>query len=144
MNKSFFVQGPHNILLMAGILGCLMCIPALLNQWYFDSEVRILAIENVCQQPLNNRCQREYLVEHKDKTLSKISSSFFSFKSDDLAVGDSLTKHRFSFGYQVNGKAPTFGYTRRDSAILFLSLLALGLWRYFSLRKRRSRGVSGA
>lgn len=132
MRKPFFVTGPHNIVFVAAIVGCLICSAALFHQWYFESEIRILAVENACEQPLNNRCQYEYLAEHKDGTLSRISFDIYMFRKDELAVGSSIKKSKFSFEYQMNGRKMAWGFAGHYLKILFFSLLALGLWRYLT------------
>ena len=131
MRKPFFVAGLHNILLVAGIVGCLIFLQATFHTWYFECEIRILEIELVCQQPLNNRCQYEYFGEYKDGTLSKIDFAYL-FGTGELTVGDSVKKNKFSFEYQLNGKKMVWEFASHYLKILFFSLLALGLWRYLT------------
>lgn len=138
MRKPFFVTGSHNILLVASIVGCLIFLAAVFHQLYSDYEIRILAIENVCEQPLNNRCQYLYLVEHKDRTLSKISFDIYMFRKDELAVGNSIKKDKFSFEYQLNGNKMVWGFASHYLSILFFSLLALGLWRCLTPNQRHN------
>jgi hypothetical protein len=131
MRKPFFVTGPHNILFVAGIVGCLFFLQAIFHLWYFECEIRILSIELVCQQPLNNRCQYEYLGQYKDGTLSKVDLAYM-FRRDELAIGDSVKKDKFSFEYQLNGKKIVWEFANHYLSILFFSLLVLGLWRYLT------------
>lgn len=131
MRKPFFVTGLHNFFFVAGIVGCLIFLQAIFHQWYFESEIRILAIELVCEQPLNNRCQYEYLGQHKDGTVSKVDLAYM-FKRAELAIGDSVKKDKFGFEYQLNGEKMVWGFASHYLSILFFSLLALGLWRYLT------------
>jgi hypothetical protein len=110
MRKPFFLKGPHNILLVAGIVGCLFLLKVLFDQLYSEYDFKILAIELNCQQPLNNRCTYEYSVKRKDGSLSKIGLSGYMFRSEELVVGNSIAKNKFSFGYQVNGEKSTWGF----------------------------------
>lgn len=131
MRKPFFVTGLHNLFFAAGIVGCLIFLQATFHTWYFECEIRILKIELVCQQPLNNRCQYEYFGEHKDGTLSKIDFAYL-FGTGELTVRDSVKKDKFSFEYQLNGKKMVWGFASHYFSILFFSLLALGSWRYLT------------
>ena len=138
MRKPFFVTGLHNFFFAAGIVGCFIFLQAALHTWYFECEIRVLKIELVCQQPLNNRCQYEYLGEYKDGTLSKIDFAYL-FRTGELTVGDSVKKDKFSFEYQLNRKKMVWEFASHYLSILFFSLVALGLWRYLTLKILRSR-----
>jgi hypothetical protein len=45
----------------------------------------------------------EYLGQYKDGTLSKVDLAFM-FRRDELVIGGSVKKDKFSFEYQLNGK----------------------------------------
>ena len=133
MRKPLFVTGLHNFFFAAGVVGCFIFLQAVFHQFYFECEIRILSIELVCQQPLNNRCQYGYWGKHKDGTLRKFDLSYM-FRRDELSVGDSVKKEKFGFVYQLNRKKMVWGVAGHYLKILAFSLLALGLWRYLTGR----------
>ena len=134
LTKPFFLTGLHNFFFVAGITGCLICLQAIFHQWYFECEIRIFSIELVCQQPLNNRCQYKYIGQYKDGTLSQVDLAYM-LRRDELAIGDSVKKNKFSLVYQLNGKKMFWEFISHYLIILFFSLLALGLWRYLTLEQ---------
>lgn len=134
MRKQLFIKGPHNILFVAGIVGLLFFLGALFNQLNFECDFSILSIETKCQQPLNNRCIYEYSVKSKSGLLSKIGLDGNLFVSEDLAVGKSIQKNKFSFVYQVDGKRTNWTFANYYLGIFFISILAFGLWRYLTFK----------
>jgi hypothetical protein len=135
MGKPFLVKGPHNVLLVAGLVGGLFFLGALFQQLFFEYDFRIMAIELKCQQPLNNRCIYEYSVMRKDGSLSKVELDGYMFRREELAVGNSIKKNKFSFEYQVNGERMVWGFADYYLWILLLSFCTLGLWRYLTPKR---------
>jgi len=127
MPKKLFEVGPHNILLGVGLIGCLIFCYGVFDVLWSELDVRIVKKETVCEQPLNNRCRYQYLVEH-DGQHQSISVSGYVFDPEDLVVGNSVKKGRFSFQYKVNGYTKTWPFAADCIGILLFSFLALGLW----------------
>ena len=134
MNKPFFSSGLHNILLAVSILGFGICFEALFHQMFIAYDLKILAIENVCEKPLNNRCQYEYSIRNSDGISHKMSFGIYRFMDDELVVGNSIDKKKFSFKYKVNGKEKIWPFAGRYIVILLASLSMLALWRNLTAR----------
>ena len=130
MRKPFFVTGPHNALLVAGIVGFLFFFDGIISAFNVGYDMRILEVQPVCEQPLNNRCVYQYSVEQGNGTLSKIKLPGYMFSDSELAVGNKIKKSRYSFEYQVNEKLVSWGFSGHYLTIFVLSLFALSLWRY--------------
>lgn len=113
-----------------------MFLSAIFNQLNFECNFSILAIDIKCQQPLNNRCIYEYSVKNKDDLVRKIELDGNMFGTEDLAVGKSIQKEKFSFEYQVDGKKMVWRFANYYFWILSFSAMAFGLWRYLTLRRR--------
>lgn len=128
--KPFFVTGPHNALLAAGVIGCIFFFDGVISAFGVDYNMRILDVQSVCEQPLNNRCAYQYLVEQGGGTLNKINFPGYMFRDSELVVGNKIQKSRFSFEYQVNDKLVHWSFACHYVTILVLSLFVLGLWRY--------------
>ncbi|MDB6008713.1 MAG: hypothetical protein JWL65_963 [Gammaproteobacteria bacterium] len=127
MPKNIFEGGPHNILLGVGLIGCLIFCYGVFGVLCSELDVRVVEKKTMCEQPLNNRCRYQYLVEH-DGQHQIISVSGYVFDSGDLVVGSSVKKGRFSFEYQVNGYTKFWPFAADYIGILLFSFLALGLW----------------
>lgn len=134
MKNPLFVSGPHNLFLGAGIAACLISIQAIFHQWHSDYEFRILAIDQVCQQPLNNRCQYEYTAQHKDGTISKVDFVYM-IERKEVEVGNSIRKEKFQFEYILNEKNMAWSSARHYLSVLFFGILALGFWRFLTMKK---------
>jgi len=127
MPKHIFEVGPHNILLGIGIIGCLIFCYGAFDVLFSELDVSVVEKETICEQPLNNRCRYQYLVEHNGQH-KIISVSGYLFDSEDLVAGNSVKKGRFSFKYRVNGYTKIWPFAADYFGILFFSFLALGLW----------------
>lgn len=99
-------------------------------------DFKILAIENVCEKPLNNRCQYEYLIKNRDGISHKMSFSIYRFEDDELVVGNSIEKKKFSFKYKVNGNEVNWPFAGRYIVFLLTSFSMLALWRYLTISLR--------
>jgi hypothetical protein len=129
MRKPFFVSGPHNLLFVAGIVGCLICLRGVFLQLTYEYDFKVLAIGLKCQQPLNNRCVYEFSVMLKDGSVDEIQLEGYMFRHEEVAVGNTIKKGKFSFGYQVNGKRMNWAFAVNYLWVFLFSLSALGLWR---------------
>jgi hypothetical protein len=139
MKKPFFSKGPHNILFAAGIVGCLFFLEALFHQMYLEYDFRVLAIETKCEQPLNNRCIYKYSVKHKDGSVSKVELDGYLFREEELAVGNSIKKEKFSFEYLVNGERTVWGFANYFLLIFFASISSLWIWRHLTTKRIAQR-----
>ncbi|MET3109548.1 hypothetical protein AAKU58_004405 [Oxalobacteraceae bacterium GrIS 1.18] len=128
MNQSLFIKGPHNILFILGIVGCLFFVEALVHQMYLDYDFQILDIKLKCEQPLNNRCVYEYMVRNKNNSINKIELDGFMFKKEELEVGYFIKKEKFSFEYRINGENKVWGFAKYHLLILLASFSALVFW----------------
>ena len=133
MSKPYFVGGLHNVLFAAGIGGLLICACVIFRQWFLECDIQISAIDLVCQYPLNNRCGYEYLGVDKKGVFSKVDLAY-TFRRDELAMGDLVKKEKFSFTSQLNGRGVVWEFEVQYLAGLVLSLLVLGLWRILTLK----------
>jgi hypothetical protein len=127
MPKKLFAVGPHNILLVVGLIGFLIFCYGVFDVLRSEMDARVVGKQTICEQPLNNRCRYQYLVEHNGQSQT-ISVSGFVFALDDLVVGNSVKKGPLSFKYEVNGYTKTWPFAADYFGILLLSVFALGLW----------------
>ncbi len=127
-------MGPHNIFFVAGIIGFLICLEGLFCELYFDYDIRILGVQLICEQPLNNRCFYQYLVKQGDGTLNRVKFHGYMFRDNELVVGNTIKKDKLSFEYQVNGSKVSWEFAGHYVTILLFSVLVFALWRRLTPR----------
>ena len=130
IRKRYFVTGPHNILLVGSIVGCLYFFYGVISAFVVDYDMRILNVQTICEQPLNNRCVYQYSIDKGDGSLNNIEFTGYLFRDSELVVGNQIKKSKFSFVYQVNGNIVSWGYAWHYLTFFIFSIFALVLWRY--------------
>ena len=136
ISKLCLVKGKHNILLVIGYFCLFFSYDITYYSIFVDYDFSVLSKEYVCEQPLNNRCEYEFLISNKNGDVNKSNLITFVFNLDELAIGNSLKKSKFSFKYYINGTKFTFGlYQYFWFTCFFSGLLILGLWCYLTCKK---------
>jgi hypothetical protein len=136
--KTLFIPGLHNVFLLIGVIGLLLCIESTYGAFFYDYEFRIISVEKICEQPLNNRCFNQYFIENKNKIKDKIIINSDIFRQNDLLPGNKIKKDKFTFSYYVNEKKMVWGDITYILNLQFFSLLMFVLWRYLNNSKRKA------
>ena len=132
MSKHLFKNGYHNLFLAAAIFCSFVFFEELSNDLLSSYDMKILKVELVCEQPLNNRCDYQYWVQGNEGKNSRIQINGNLFGFDELVAGNTIKKNKFSFAYEVNGqesKSKSVTYLFR---ILLVILVLLSVWRYLT------------
>jgi len=142
MRTRLFVKGLHNVLLFLGVVGILLCVHGLYCEMFLDYNMRIMGIQIVCEQPLNNRCRSLYSIQRTDGTQETITTLYGSmFRDSEIVPGNTIKKAKFSFEYEVNGEKVGWAYAGHYLLVLLLSLIAIGLWRWFTPKRPNDQKV---
>ena len=136
MKLTVFVAGVHNVFLAACAAGCVIFLQGVSHQWLFECNVKIVAINYVCQQPLNNRCQYEYIGQGRNGAVGTVDFNYMAGR-DQLAESDWVTKEKFGFDYRLNGQKMTWRSWSYYLRILFFGVISLFVWRYLTVRASR-------
>jgi hypothetical protein len=106
------------------------------GQFISNEKFTVLSRRTECEQPLNNRCVNLFRIRDSDG-LERDFNGLTAFRAteSDLAVGNSLEKHRFHVDYLVNGQHVNWGELPGSVVASILALIAFGLARFFTPKR---------
>ncbi|MEP6633649.1 MAG: hypothetical protein ABJA62_05510 [Luteimonas sp.] len=134
MSSRVWISGFHNILLVIGVVSLFFIAEAFIHQWLLTCDAVIVKVSLVCEQPLNNRCQYEYIGRNESGDLSKIELGF-TVNEDEVRPGDAIKKDKFGLKYYFNGRRHEWQFSSFYVQIFLLSLFSFFLWRYLTVRQ---------
>jgi len=138
----FFVEGSHNLLLVAWIGIAIAC-------WYTVSasvataNFQVLGYEEACLRPgaqniLERKCHRTFSVRDVGGTFaSTYDPPAFVFQPCELSVGRHIFKQPFSLTYTVDGQKRYWHYASHMSLLSLLSASAIVAWYFWTTRLLR-------
>lgn len=129
--KSFFIDGPHNLIFAFSVL--LLIVPVFFFFRYLVHEANfaILTITKVCQQPLNNRCNNVYGIQDQAGHKDNISIEGYIFRDEELLIGNSILKKAFRLKYYLNGKLAFWAFYGGSLMSIVTGLAGIFVWRWY-------------
>ena len=105
MHQPFYVSGPHNIGYLFAIVPWIFITVGTCSHWLSGGDFTVLARQEQCEQPLNNRCSYRYQFQKSDgqRYESDVGFPMFGGDFETYAIGNSIEKKRFTLAYTVNG-----------------------------------------
>lgn len=97
-----------------------------------DANFTILSKMKVCEQPLNNRCRDEYVVQTEKNEIIKYIPLGYEFNPGEIDIGNRLKKSRYSIYYEINGELERWPYIYDVSfrIIIAFALISFGVFAY--------------
>jgi hypothetical protein len=134
--KPVFVVGPHNAGYYIAFIVWIACLVMTTGQFLSNDKFTVVSQTIECEQPLNNRCSNRVRVRDSDGVeRDHHGLTGFRASADDLAVGNSLEKHRFHFDYRVNDQQAAWGELPGVLIASILALVPFGLARLFTPKR---------
>lgn len=134
--KLFFATGPHNMGYYVAFVVWIGSLSMATGQFCSSEEFTVLARSTECEQPLNNRCSNHFRIRDSgglERAFEGLTA--FRARESDLAVGNSIQKHRFHFDYLVNGQQATWSELPGVVVASILALVPFGLARFFTPKR---------
>jgi len=132
VRRIVFVEGLHNAIFIASAVGILFSTISLITHIFSEFDFTVLKIETICEKPLNNRCVDHYSVINKNGASVDLTLSAYKLRPNEVVVGNSLKKDRFSLEYWVNGKKVQWEYFFLHIMVITMSVLCFIWWQYLS------------
>lgn len=130
MDQTKKVINPFIALLIFGAILVTMSCSEINERALIEIDGKIVNKEVVCQQPNNNRCVANHLI---DSVSGESQSTYSAGPTDqslshDLPVGARLKKKKWQLGYEVDGKAVDDFPITFYAGSLMIGLLSIGGW----------------
>lgn len=130
MKSSIWWSGYHNYFLVIAIYTGFVFFQNVAQYFLTDYDVLITKIDLVCQQPLNNRCNYEWIGKEANGETKIVDLSSFSAERV-ITVGDYINKKKFSLNFQLNGNDQGWSSGYYYLKFLIASVVSFIIWLYF-------------
>ena len=129
--KRSFIDGPHNLILAFSLV--LLFAPIFFFFRYFvhEASFTILTITQVCQQPLNNRCNNVYAIQDQAGHKNNIPIGGYIFRDEELLAGNNILKGAFQLKYNINGKLTSWAFYGGFLMSVVTGLTGIFVWRWY-------------
>jgi hypothetical protein len=134
MKKSIWKSGYHNYFLIIAIYTGFVFFQNVSKYFLTDYNVLIIKIDLVCQQPLNNRCNYEWIGKEINGETKAVDLSAFC-EENVIAVGDRINKKKLSLNFQLNGNDQGWPGGYFYLKFLIASVVSFIIWLYFVFKR---------
>jgi len=121
----------HVVTMLTLFVSLVLVVPStcsIISFYFLLNDFVVEDVHLVCEQPLNNRCVKHYLLSNGPGALKDYTPGWVTFGEGGLWVGAHFSKQRYGFSYSINEVSRRWELLSDQVARVLIGGLGLAIW----------------